>query len=290
LIGRADDLTAFHALIDQAKRGEGQVALISGEAGIGKSRLVAEGKTYATEQGFRLLQGNCFQGDISCPYAPLLDLLRSQFGSQTRTEIASELKPFAREFFQLVPDLVHLPLDTTHMQQLIPLEPEQEKRRLFEALTQCFTGLAAKQPVLLIVEDVHWSDDTSLEFLHYLARRCAEHPLLLLVTYRNEDVRSSLSHWLTQLDRERLTQEFPLARLTRSDLEVMLRTIFALPHSMQLELPDLIYMFTDGNPFFIEEILRCQPCRVGLSFLRGGCVVKGAGIRAARRRKGATPV
>ena len=256
LIGREADLSALHALIDQAKRGEGQVAMMSGEAGIGKSRLVAEGKTYALAQSFKLLQGNCFPGDISCPYAPLLDLLRSQFASQSSTEIATELRPFAREFVKLVPDLVPLQPDSASMPPLTPLEPEQEKRRLFEALTQCFIGLATKQPVLLIVEDVHWSDDTSLEFLHYLARRCASYPLLLLVTYRNDEVGSSLSHWLTQLDRERLTQEFPLTRLTRGDLEGMLGVIFALPRSIQLELPDLLYTLTDGNPFFIEEILK----------------------------------
>ena len=256
MVGRAADLTALQVLIDQTKQGEGQVALISGEAGIGKSRLVAEGKTYATVQGFRLLQGNCFPGDISCPYAPFLDLLRSHFGSQSRTEIAAELRPFAREFFQLVPDLVPLPPDSTPFPPLTPLEPEQEKRRLFEALTHCFTGLATKQPGMLIVEDVHWSDDTSLEFLHYLARRCARYPLLLLVTYRNDEVHSSLSHWLTQLDRERLAHEFPLARLTRNDLDVMLRAIFALPRSVQFELPNPIYTLTEGNPFFIEEILK----------------------------------
>ena len=67
LIGRSGDLAALHVLIDQAKRGMGQVALVSGEAGIGKSRLIAEGKTYALAQGFKLLQGNCFPGDTSCP-------------------------------------------------------------------------------------------------------------------------------------------------------------------------------------------------------------------------------
>ncbi|HEY6408827.1 MAG TPA: ATP-binding protein, partial [Ktedonobacteraceae bacterium] len=175
LIGRADDLTALHVLIDQAKSGQGQVALISGEAGIGKSRLVAEGKTYAAEHGFRHLQGNCFQGDISCPYAPLLDLLRTHFANKSKTEIATELRPFAREFVQLVPDLVPQLPESAPTPPLTPLEFEQEKRRLFEALTRWFTGLAAKQPVLLIIEDVHWSDDTSLEFLHYLARRCAAH-------------------------------------------------------------------------------------------------------------------
>src|ERR1700738_5249269 len=89
LIGRAADLTGLHVLIDQAKRGEGQVVLISGEAGIGKSRLVAEAKTYAAEQGFQLMQGNCFPTDLTYPYAPLLDLLRSLATSPTATLAAA---------------------------------------------------------------------------------------------------------------------------------------------------------------------------------------------------------
>src|SRR5436190_1657188 len=90
------------------------------------------------------------------------------------------------------------------------IEPEQEKRRLFVALTQFFTGLASKLPVLLTVEDLHWSDETSLEFLHFLARRCAHHPLLLVLTYRNDEMHPGLSNWLAQLDRERLAHEFVL--------------------------------------------------------------------------------
>src|SRR5207244_3562792 len=106
LIGRGAELTALRLLVDRARSGQGQIVLLSGEAGIGKSRLVAEAKTYATAQGFLLLQGQCFPTDRSCPYAPLLDLLRSHFASQSRTETATELKPFAREFAQLIPDLV----------------------------------------------------------------------------------------------------------------------------------------------------------------------------------------
>jgi len=256
LIGRSGDLSALHVLIDQAKRGMGQVALVSGEAGVGKSRLIGEGKTYALAQGFRLLQGNCFPGDTSCPYAPLLDLLRTHFAGLSETEIATELGPFVREFAQLIPDLVHIRHDSPSLLPLPSLEPEQEKRRLFEALTRWFTGLSTKQPILLVIEDVHWSDDTSLEWLHYLARRCAAYPLLLLVSYRSEEVGSTLSHWLTQLDRERLAQELLLVHLSRSDLDTMLRAIFALPHSRQLELPDRLYTLTEGNPFFVEEILK----------------------------------
>jgi len=179
------------------------------------------------------------------------------------------LGPFVREFAQLIPDLVHVLPDSPPMPPLPPLEPEQEKRRLFEVLTRWFTGLGTKQPILLVIEDVHWSDDISLEWLHYLARRYAAHPLLLLVTYRSEEVRSSLSHWLTQLDRERLTQEFLLARLSRSDLDMMLRAIFALPLSRQLELPDLLYTLTEGNPFFVEESLKSLIAAGGIFYEDG---------------------
>src|SRR5260370_22923387 len=111
LIGRTPDLATLHLLIDQAKRGKGQVALLCGEAGIGKSRLVAEVKAAATTQGFQLLQGNCFPTDFSCPYAPLLDLLRSSAANQLAATTATELAPFARELHQLLPDVVTLPPD-----------------------------------------------------------------------------------------------------------------------------------------------------------------------------------
>ncbi|HEY6408508.1 MAG TPA: AAA family ATPase [Ktedonobacteraceae bacterium] len=260
LIGCETDLATLHLLIDQAKGGRGHVALISGEAGIGKSRLVAEAKTHAATHNFLLLQGDCFPTDFSCPYAPLLDLLRSSSASHLSTAIASDLAPFVRELHHLLPDVVSVPPD------LAPLstpDPEQQKRRLFTALAQFFTGQATKQPVLLVIEDIHWSDDTSLEFLHYLARRCAASPLLVLLTYRSDEVQPGLSHFLAQLDRERLAQEFALAPLTRSDMSAMLhaifdlrRSVFMVPPFVQGELLDAVYTLTEGNPFIIEELLK----------------------------------
>src|SRR5438128_579490 len=151
LIGRGHDLTTLRLLVDRAKSGQGQVALVSGDAG----------------------------------------------GSPPST--------------------------------LTPLDPEQEKRRRFEILAHFLTSQTSAHPVLLVVEDLHWSDDTSLEFLHYLARRCSAHRLLILLTYRSDEVRSGLRHFLAQLNRERLTQEILLARLTRDEVEAMLRSLFALP-------------------------------------------------------------
>ena len=217
LIGRVHDLTTLRLFVDRAQGGQGQVVLLSGEAGIGKSRLVAEVKTYAASHDFLLVQGSCFPTDHAIPYAPLLDLLRSCLTSRTLALPAPEVELVAQAFLPMLPDISHVLPGGTSLPTLTPLDPEQQKRRLF-ALAQFFTGQATKQPVLLVVEDIHWSDETSLEFLHFLARRCPASPLLVLLTYRSDEVQPSLSHFLAQLDRERLAQEFALAPLTRSEV------------------------------------------------------------------------
>ena len=106
LIGRVEHLSTLHLLVEQAKQGEGHVALINGEAGIGKTRMVAEAKSYAMSQGFLLLQGNCFPTDLIYPYAPLLDLLRSLFASHLAVTFATALETLARDVFPLLPELV----------------------------------------------------------------------------------------------------------------------------------------------------------------------------------------
>src|SRR5713101_9874385 len=105
LIGRTSELAALHLCVEQVKSGKGRVALLCGEAGIGKSRLVAELKTEAFTQGFQLLQGNCFTTDRSFPYAPLLDLLRSFLLASSRATVEALVGPYAREFAPLLPDV-----------------------------------------------------------------------------------------------------------------------------------------------------------------------------------------
>jgi len=260
VIGRTAELTALHLLLERAKSGKGRVVLLSGEAGIGKSCLAAEAKTYATAQGFLLLQGQCFPTDRSCPYAPLLDLLRSHFATSSPEQVATEMGALASALSPLLPDLLPEPPE---LPTLPPLAPEHEKRRLFVALVQLFLRQATKQAVLLIVEDLHWSDQTSLDFLHSLARHCAASPLLVLLTYRSDEVHPDLSHFLAQLDRERLAQELALAPLTRSEVSAMLsaifelrRSVFSVPPLAQGDLLDAMYALTEGNPFLVEELLK----------------------------------
>jgi len=248
-IGRRSERDALSELIIRTGSGQGQVALVSGEAGIGKSRLVAEAKAKAASEDFLLLQGTCFQMDSSYPYAPLLDLLRT---SVATIPLAEDPDPIVLEFARLLPELL-LSLTGT-LPTPLP-DPEQEKRRLFAALTRFFKEQASQQPVLLVIEDLHWCDDISLEFLLSLARSCVAQPLLLLITYRNDEIQAGLQRFLAQLDRARLSQELQLVPLTRSDVDGMLGAMFDLPEGEQASLLDLIYPLTEGNPFFVEEML-----------------------------------
>src|SRR6266702_5699025 len=256
LIGRTAELAAFHLLIDQVKSGRGQVALLWGEAGVGKSRLVAETKTYAASQGFLLLQGNCFQADRAFPYAPFLDLLRSCFTSSSPVTRHNELTSFAQEFSRFLPDVA--PLLPQHTPLWVPssLDPEQEQRRLFALLLHFFTRAATHQPLLFIVEDLHWSDESSLELLLFLARGCRHLPILFVLTYRSDEVSPELRHSLAEFDREHLAQDFSLQRLARADVDAMLQAIFAMHQAVHTGLLESIYQLTEGNPFFIEEVLK----------------------------------
>jgi DNA-binding CsgD family transcriptional regulator len=252
LIGRQNDLLVLDRLIRQACEKNGQIALITGEAGIGKSRFVREARARAP-QGTLILEGGCFQTDSALPYSPLLDLFRNFFGTHAREQLAGVLAPSAAQLVKLFPEL------TTYFPHAAPAvdpDPQQEKRYIFQALVQIITELAQAQPLFLIIEDLHWCDSTSLEFLLHLARRVPSQSILLLLTYRAEETNPELTHFLAGLDRERLGMEFALQRLNPAEVDAMLRTILSLPLPAGKKLLDILVPLTEGNPFFIEEVLK----------------------------------
>jgi predicted ATPase/DNA-binding CsgD family transcriptional regulator len=227
------------------------MVLVSGEAGVGKSRLLAEIQRRAGKQDFLVLQGHCFEQDISFPYAPLVDLLRTFVMRHPVAETFDLLGPLTGELVKLLPELTQ----TLNLAPSPALEPEAEKRRLFEALARLFIQLSVSQPLLIILEDIHWSDETSLDFLHVFARRLSDYPILLLASYRREEVSAPLKHLLAQFDRERLAHEVVLEPLARSEVDAMLQAIFALERPVRSEFLDAVHDLSEGNPFFIEEIM-----------------------------------
>ncbi len=247
LVGREAYLHLLRQHIEEARLGRGGTFLLAGEAGIGKSRLVTEAKAWAQQNGLMILQGNCFEPDRALPYAPILDLLREFISIHS----AESLKPFAPEFIKLMPELGSLFPDRTSS---TVLEPAQEKKRHFQTLAEFITSNAGGS--MVIIEDIHWCDDTSLEFLFQFARQISKTPILLLLTYRNDELHPSLRHFLADLDHSRLVSELTLNRLSQADVEVMIAAIFEQAQPIKREFSEVIYSLTDGNPFFVEETLK----------------------------------
>jgi DNA-binding CsgD family transcriptional regulator/tetratricopeptide (TPR) repeat protein len=216
--------------------------------------------------------GKCFPSDRTSPYAPLRDLLCSCLASLSEASIVADVGPFARALSPLLPERVLLLPELASLLPLPELSPEQEQRRLFASLADFFTRQAGKHPLLLIVEDVHWSDESSLQGLQTLARQMSSRPLLLLCTYRSDDLHPPLRSFLAQLDRERVSEEVTLARLTRSETEAMLHAIFPEQQVISSELLETLWRLTDGNPFFLEEVLRSGLSSGGITFTEGGWV------------------
>lgn len=253
LIGRDPHLEGLLRCVEEANVGHGRVVLLSGEAGIGKTRLVAEVIARVRRAGAAVLEGHCFEPDRTLPYAPLQDLLRTVPMTQSPYAIVDALGVAAYDLVPLLPDLAGwLPA----ARRSVPVDPEHEKRRLFLALSQLLARHAAVGPLLIAIEDVHWSDDASLDFVEYLARRIGGQRIVLLLTFRTDEVGPRLAVLLTALDRGRIASEVRLTRLGRTDVGVMVRAIAGGDRPVPPVLLDAVYRLTDGNPFFVEEIVR----------------------------------
>ena len=246
LIGREAHLETMEQILAQARTGQGQTILVAGEAGWGKSRLTNEFKTRATEQGWRCLQGNCFETDRSLPYAPIAEILQS---------------------------VEQTPAHLTPLLSRTDSPAPFDKHQLYFELTAFLARLAASQPLLIVVEDLHWCDDASLELLLYLARKLANSSILFLVTFRDNEVQPSLAHYLSQTDRERRARELRLAPLSLADTSLMVQTIFGQSRPTRAEFVDKLYPLTEGNPFYIEETLKSM-------LMAGDIVVSDDGIWA----------
>jgi DNA-binding CsgD family transcriptional regulator/tetratricopeptide (TPR) repeat protein len=268
LIGRENDLQRLERLLTQSQEGKGQIALLSGEAGIGKSRLVREVKAQAAG-GTVILEGYCFQTDSLLPYAPLLDLFRNFFVRYSLEEIAQPAKESAQQLLTLFPELTAA-LPDLSQSDTPNLNLEQEKRRHFQALAGTIMELAQRTPLIIILEDLHWSDSTSLEFLLLLARRISSQPILLLLTYRSDETTPELTHFLAELDRERLGTEFALQPMSSREVGEMLQAILDSPQTpVSNAFLDTVFTLTEGNPFFIEEILKALTAEGDIAYADG---------------------
>ncbi len=254
LVGREAEVGALHAFVDGAARGEGGVVFLAGEAGIGKTRLGEETAAYAALRGARVLRGRSYQGQGAVPYAPWIEMLREFVREAPRELLYKVSGTYAADLGKLVPELLEKvgPAPTPTLGH-----PDQERLRLFEAVKELCLLLSQETPLLLFLDDLNWADPSSLELLHYVARRASGSFLLILGAYRDVEVMegSVLSQLLFDLNRERLLDQVSLPRLPPLHVAEMMAASMG-EEEISEAFRDLVFAKTGGNPFFVEEVLR----------------------------------
>ncbi|GIH02253.1 LuxR family transcriptional regulator [Rhizocola hellebori] len=249
LIGRSQELAQLDAAHQRAAAGRSAVVLIAGEAGVGKSRLVGEFAGLAERSGARVLVGGCVALDEGgLPWAPVVDSLRGLVRSVEPAELDALLGVARDEVGRLLPELGHPRAEPSP-------DSAAAQARLLELLLDLFGRLGSEAPLVLVLEDLHWADRASRDLVAFLARRLRDERLLLVLTYRSDDLGRGhpLRPLLAELGRSERVDRVGLRPFERAELSALLDAILQTP--APAELADDIFVRSDGNPFYAEELL-----------------------------------
>lgn len=252
-VARGAEKARLVRALERARDGAGGLVLLAGEAGVGKTRLVEEVTAEARRLGLRVLTGHCVDQQGAPPYLPTIEHIE-EAARQVPPEILRQaLGENAPEIAKLMPELRVRYAD---IPEPVALPPEQERRYLLRGVSEFVERAARMTPLLLVFEDLHWADESTLLLVQYVAQRLAEMPVLVVGTYRDTELKPAhpLVAVLPGLLRQRLGEEIVLRRLTEAGVASLLegRAGSAPP----AELVALVYAETEGNPFFVEEVFR----------------------------------
>jgi len=253
-VGRRQELGQLKAALEGALSGEGRLVALVGEPGIGKSRTALELATYARLRGASVLWGRCYESEGAPPYWPWVQAIRSHVREADPEELRSEMGADAAEIAEVVPDVRQRLPDLGETRA--PVDPQQARFRLFDSLTAFLKSVARTQPLVLVLDDLHWADEGSLRLLEFVARELAGARLLLIGTYRDVDLsrRHPLSQTLAELTRERLFERVLLRGLSREDVDRFIEATCGT--SPPAELVSVVHLQTEGNPLFVTEVVR----------------------------------
>jgi len=257
LIDRVEEMNQLREAVDRAVRGEGGLLFLRGEAGIGKTRLTRELGAYARLRGMRVLYGRCpallTMAGIP-PYILWSEVIRDYLEASTAEQLYRVIGFYPGEVSKLVPQLGQR---LGAVAQSLPIDPEHERDRLFEAVSQFIANISREAPLLVVLDDLQWTDQSSLMLLHYLARGVHKEHLLFVGAYRETEIdeKHPLSPVLTELNRERLLEAVSLRRMSPGDVSEMIKQILEQDYVLG-EFCELVYRKTGGNPFFVEEVIK----------------------------------
>lgn len=260
-IGREREQELLRAAVDDAGKGEGRLILLSGEAGIGKTRTAQEIADYAVQRGNQVLWGRCYEEEGAPAFYPWMQVLRAAITSVPRRSLQQALESGAADIAQLVPEL------RTVLPDIAPapsgLDSAQTRFRVFQSVTRFLINRATQSPMVIVIDDLHGADPSSLRLVDFVARELGSVPLTLLVCYR-DDTRPA-SHPLTTMVLETMrlphTRHISLSGLTPAEVAQLLEAVSGVHASGSLSTE--LHARTEGNPLFVGEYVRLLLARLG---------------------------
>ena len=267
-VGRVQEREALSRAWKQAIAGQAAAVLVAGEPGVGKTRLVAQLAEAAREESATVVAGGCDE-QVNFPFQPIVEALRHFLAHCPADERQSRLGPHAAELARLVPEIAEF-ADVDG--GLTPaLDEDSERLRVFEAVATWLASAGAGGPVLLVLDDLHWADSATVLLLRHLVRRNAAERVLIVGTYRDTDVdrRHPLAATLADLRREPGVHRIRLRGLNGEEVASFVES--AAGHDLDASgaaLAARLHDETEGNPFFLEEVL--------LHLIETGTIYQGA--------------
>ncbi len=247
LVGRQEELARIAVNLREAKAASGRLVLLAGEPGVGKTRLAQEVTLQLRNRGFLIAAGACYESRQATAFAPFMEVLSAAFAAARESirSVAGRRWPYLAKL---------LPGEDL---QIAGADGSDEKERLFWAVTGFLQTVAAEHPLALLLDDLHWADGSSLELLQHLARHTRGNRVFILGTYRDVEVgrRHPLEATLRELGRQELVDKVAVLRLDQTDTAQFVAASFD-ETEVSDEFSDLLYRRTDGNPFFLQQVLR----------------------------------
>jgi predicted ATPase len=251
LVGRRKSLRELSSAIADAVDGAGRLVFITGEPGIGKTRLAQQACALGAESGMTTLWGSCWEGDGAPPFWPWIQVIRNYAAQRDAATLQAELGSEASDLGMLIPALAGGTAEGD------PQRPSAESRfRLYDSVSTFLRRVAKVQPTVAVLDDLHWADGPSLQLLRFLAPDLNQSSLLVLGTYR--DVEVGPDHPLRRVIGQMTgaAHELPLEGLARAEVGELVAQLTGAPAPAPQW--DAIHRLTNGNPFFVRELIRLR--------------------------------
>ena len=253
-VGRQREMGELKACLEDALSGRGRLVTLVGEPGIGKTRTAQELATYAGLRSAQVLWGRCYEEQGIPPYWTWVQAIRSYVRERDPEQLRSEMGAGAADIAEVVSDLKERLPDLKPLPALD--SPEQARFRLFDSISAFLRSASQKQPLVLVLDDLHWADQPSLLLLQFVARELGDSRLLLIGTYRDMELsrQHPLAESLGELTRERLFQRVLLRGLSQQDVGRFIEVAAGVDPPSGLA--EAVHTQTEGNPLCVTEVVR----------------------------------